>query len=201
MAGIASDAGMLPIQRKPGRGPMIELRGIEQYNFKVFAVVIAMAISAPFVGYMCMNSARGVHSDLDFLVAIETLVVRESPPIRMARGAFVDPFQRMMRVGESAGRDLRVSRKGNEGNKYQCNAACEHSTTPHIAKQDGRDNVDQENDEQDYGKRNMNDMPVLKDAAQLFKKKYSSVQDGPSSGDSRRSCDMIWRDAVGGKPC
>jgi hypothetical protein len=29
MAGIARDAGMLPIQRKTGRGAMIKLRGVK----------------------------------------------------------------------------------------------------------------------------------------------------------------------------
>jgi hypothetical protein len=143
-----------------------------------------MAISTPFVGHMCMDSSRGVHSDFDFLMAIETLVVRQSLPVRMARGAFVDSFQLMMGVGESAGRDLRLYRKRNESSKYQQNPACDHLTTPHIAKENSSGNVDQENDKQDYRKRDMNNMPVLEHAVKLFKKKNSAVQDGPSSGDS-----------------
>lgn len=119
MAGIASDAGMLPIQRKPGRDPMIKLRGVKQHDLKIFAVVLAMAISTPFVGHMCMDSSRRVHSNFDFLMTLETLVVRQSLPVRMARGAFVDPFQLEMSAGESAGRNLRLCRKRNKSNKYQ----------------------------------------------------------------------------------
>ena len=78
-----------------------------------------MAISTPFVRHMCMDSSRGVHGNFDFLMAIETLVVRQSLPVRMARGAFVDSFQLVMGVGESAGRELRLCRKRNESNKYQ----------------------------------------------------------------------------------
>ena len=84
MAGIANDVGMLAIQRETGRRAMIKLCCIESHDLKFFAVVIAMTLGAPFACDMCVESPRGVQGCFDLLVAIETLVVRESFPVRMA---------------------------------------------------------------------------------------------------------------------
>jgi hypothetical protein len=184
MAGIAGEAGVLPVQRETGRCPMIELRSVKKHNVKIFAVVIAMAIGARSVRHMCMNSPRGVHASLDFLVATETLLVRESLPVGMAGCAFVDSFQRLMHAGEFAGRNLCLHGKRNKDSEYEQNPACNHLPTPHIAKENGGGNMNKKNGQQDYRKRDVNNMPVLENTTKLFKKEHPAVQDGPPSGDA-----------------
>lgn len=140
MAGVAGDAGMLPIERETGRHAVIKLRAVKSHNMKIFAVVIAMALRTPFVGHMSVDSPGGVHGGFDLLVAIETFVVGEGLPVRMARRAFADSFQLLVRAGEFAGRELRLDKKGNERSKYQQDPSCDHLTAPHVAREKrGRD--------------------------------------------------------------
>jgi hypothetical protein len=184
MAGIAGDGGVLSIQRETGRCTMIELGGIKSHNLKIFAVVIAMTISTPFVCQMRVESPPGVHGSFNFPVAIETFVVRQSLPVRMARSAFADSFKLVMRAGKFAGGDLRLCNKRNESSKYQQYPACNHLTAPHIAKEKSGANVDKKNNKQDHRKREMDDMPVTEHTLKLFEKENPAMQDGTSSGDS-----------------
>ena len=126
VAGIASDLGVLPLQRETGRYAMVKLRGIKAHDLKIFAVVIAMAISTPIVGRMCMDTPRGANGGFDFLVALEALVVRQSLAVRMARGTFADSFQLVVPAGEFAGRDLCLRAEREESTRHQQNPACSH---------------------------------------------------------------------------
>jgi hypothetical protein len=101
---------MLPVERKAGRCAVIKLRGVKPHNLKILAVMIAMALGAPLVCHVSMDPPGGVHGGFDFFVAIEALLVGKSLPVRMARRAFGDPFQLVMRAGEFAGRKLRPCR-------------------------------------------------------------------------------------------
>ena len=119
MARIACNAGMLPVERKAGRCAVIKPRGVKPHNLKILAVMIAMALGAPLVCRVSMDPPGGVHGGFDFFVAIEALLVGKSLPVRMARRAFADPFQLVMRAGEFAGGDLRLCREGKESGKAQ----------------------------------------------------------------------------------
>ena len=93
---------MLPIERETRRRPVIKRCGIKSYNLKFFAVVVAVAVSTPLAGQVGVDSPRGVHGGFDFRVAIDTLVVGQGLPVRMARCAFADSFQLAVRADELA---------------------------------------------------------------------------------------------------
>jgi len=127
MARIACNAGMLPVERKAGRCAVIKPRGVKPHNLKILAVMIAMALGAPLVCRVSMDPPGGVHGGFDFFVAIEALLVGKSLPVRMARRAFGDPFQLVMRAGEFAGKELCLCNDRNENAEYQKGPARGHS--------------------------------------------------------------------------
>jgi hypothetical protein len=118
---------------------MVKLRGVKPHNLKVLAVVIAVAPGARFVGYMSVDSTRGVHGGLDFFMAFEALLVRQGLPVRMARRAIADPFQLVMRAGELPGGELCLCSERNESGKYQEHPARDHSAVPQLARENRGD--------------------------------------------------------------
>lgn len=130
---------MFPVERKTGRCAMVKLCGVKPHNLKVLAVMIAVAPGARFVGHMSVDSTRGVHGGLDFFMAFEALLVRQSLPVRMARRAIADPFQLVMRAGEFPGGELCLCSERNESGKYQEHPARGHSAAPQAARENRGD--------------------------------------------------------------
>jgi hypothetical protein len=127
MARIARDAGMLPIEWKTGRCAVIKLRGVKPHNLKILSVMIAMTPGARSVGHVSMDPPGGVRGGFDFLVAFEALLVGKGLPVRMARCAFADTFQFVMRADEFAGGELCLRSERNERAEYQEHPEPDHS--------------------------------------------------------------------------